>query len=205
MEETWHVMLVGDGARAFATKCGLETTPVDTHDKLACDWWKKWQRPSESRIHEPVSSDASDSSRNHDTVTLLVVGSDGTISGGCSTSGLADKFPGRVGDSPILGSGLYVDNEVGAAGGTGIGENIMRYCGSLLIVEAMRAGASPRDACEQVLCRIIKSEASDKPLDIYFVALDRQGRFGAAGTAEFPHAVAYRGYSEVLTSPPVAT
>src|SRR5690606_31317066 len=137
---------------------------------------------------------------NHDTITLLVLGADGTISGGCSTSGLADKLPGRVGDSPIIGSGLYVDNEVGAAGATGIGENVMRYCASFLIVELMRGGLDPTTACQRVIERIVAREPKGKELSIHFIALDKLGRFGAAGTNDFPHAVTYPGYSEVRTA-----
>ncbi len=126
---------------------------------------------------------------------------DGTISGGCSTSGLAQKLPGRIGDSPIIGGGLYVDNEVGAAGATGIGENVMRYCATFLIVELMRGGLDPTAACQKVIDRIAASEPAGRELGISFLALDKQGRFGAAGTAEFPHAVTYPGYSEVVTAP----
>ncbi|HEY6564875.1 MAG TPA: N(4)-(beta-N-acetylglucosaminyl)-L-asparaginase [Pirellulaceae bacterium] len=207
MQDTRHVMLVGDGARAFAIKCGLEHLPIDTHEAQAATWWEQVQLPMKDRpfrtpsdgYPQPVGPAQDD----HDTVTLLVLSEDGTISGGCSTSGLADKFPGRVGDSPILGSGLYVDNEVGAAGGTGIGENIMRYSASLLIVEEMRRGATPTEACHAVIRRIMKSENSAQSLEIFFIALDRHGRCGAAGTGEFPHAIAYPGYSQVVTSPPV--
>ncbi len=204
MEQTRHVMLVGDGARAFALKCGLESVPIDGHEAKAQAWWKQVQLPQpQQAFHPPVGArDQARPADDHDTVTLLVLGKDGTISGGCSTSGLADKFHGRVGDSPILCSGLYVDNEVGAAGGTGIGENIMRYGASLLIVEAMRRGATPTQACHEVLQRIMRSEPPEKVLDIYFIALDKQGRYGAAGTQEFPHAVAYPGFSQILTSPP---
>lgn len=207
MEDTPHVMLVGDGARAFAEKCGVEMLPIEAHPNLAAEWWRDVQLPvTNSRFRTPPDGypqPAGTIRDNHDTVTLLVLGADGTISGGCSTSGLADKVPGRVGDSPILGSGLYVDNEVGAAGATGIGENIMRYSASLLIVEEMRRGADPTEACHSVIRRLLKAEGDGPPLDIYFIALDRHGRFGAAGTDEFPHAVAYPGYSAVLTSPPV--
>src|SRR4051812_22364973 len=138
MEKTKHVMLVGEGARMFAIEEGLETIPVDT--KAA---YKKWTR---ERAAERAKS-GTKKVNNHDTIALLVLGADGNIAGGCSTSGLGGKLPGRVGDSPILGSGLYVDNEVGAAGATGIGENVMRYCATFRIVEYMRQGLSPEEAC----------------------------------------------------------
>ena len=138
---------------------------------------------------------------NHDTIALLALGADGTVAGGCSTSGLAGKLPGRVGDSPILGSGLYVDNDVGAAGATGVGENVMRYCASFMIVEFMRQGLSPHEAIVKVIQRIVKSEGRDD-LHINFIALDKHGRHGAAGTdSSFKYAVATPSKSVVLDNP----
>ena len=193
MEKTPHVMLAGDGARWFAIEEGLETVDIsDRGDKAKA--WLQLDRDA-STDTTPAGPD------NHDTITLLVLGADGTISGGCSTSGLADKVPGRVGDSPIIGSGLYVDNEVGAAGATGIGENVMRYCASFLIVEFMRQGMHPREACQKAIARIAANEPKDKQLAINFIALDKKGRFGAAGTDRFPHAVTFPGFNEVLTAP----
>jgi isoaspartyl peptidase/L-asparaginase-like protein (Ntn-hydrolase superfamily) len=188
MERTPHVMLVGEGARLFALQHGCESVPIDDHARQASDWWK--ERPK-------TPNRATNSKANHDTITLLVLGADGTISGGCSTSGLANKYPGRVGDSPICGSGLYVDNEVGAAGATGVGENVMRYCASFLIVEMMRQGMDPQAACEAVIRRIASTDPKGYDLQIHFIALDKRGRFGAAATGDFPHAVTYPGYSEV--------
>jgi N4-(beta-N-acetylglucosaminyl)-L-asparaginase len=128
-----------------------------------------------------------------------VLGKAGNIAGGCSTSGLADKLPGRVGDSPIIGSGLYVDNEVGAAGATGVGENIMRYCGSFLVVEYMRQGLDPEQACKETIQRIQRQEPAGKELSINFVALNKQGEYGAAGTDKnFSFAVATGSSSRVL-------
>jgi N4-(beta-N-acetylglucosaminyl)-L-asparaginase len=139
--------------------------------------------------------------KNHDTIALLALGADGTIAGGCSTSGLAGKLPGRVGDSPILGSGLYVDKDIGAAGATGIGENVMRYCGSFLIVELMRQGRTPQEACVEVIKRIAKKDPRGFDLSINFVALDKEGRFGAAGTAKgFPFSVTTKSFSRVQQS-----
>jgi N4-(beta-N-acetylglucosaminyl)-L-asparaginase len=157
--------------------------------------YEQWQRQklAESRAASARQKD------NHDTIALLVLGADGTIAGGCSTSGLGGKLPGRVGDSPILGSGLYVDNEVGAAGATGVGENVMRYCGSFMIVEYMRQGLHPRAACEQAIQRIARQDPKGLHLSINFVALDKQGRFGAAGTDQgFRFSVATSNSSQVL-------
>jgi N4-(beta-N-acetylglucosaminyl)-L-asparaginase len=185
MEKTPHVMLVGDGAREFAIAEGLEQgKPVTEKQHEA---WLKWKAEHATKT------------KGHDTIALLVLGPDGTIAGGCSTSGLAYKLPGRVGDSPILGSGLYVDNDVGAAGATGIGENVMRYCGSFLVVEFMRQGLHPQEACVRTIERIAKMDPKGYDLSINFVALDKKGRYGAAGTGkDFPYSVAFPNYSEIL-------
>jgi N4-(beta-N-acetylglucosaminyl)-L-asparaginase len=141
----------------------------------------------------------------HDTVTLLVLDADGHLAGGCSTSGAGGKLPGRVGDSPILGAGLYVDDEVGAAGATGIGENVMRYCATFAIVELMRQGRSPQQACEEMVHRIARVDPRGYALDICFIALDKQGRYGAAASNQtFPFAVGSTAGNEVLQMPPVA-
>ncbi len=190
MEKTSHVMLVGEGARMFALEQGLESVEVNAREA-----YEKWQRGRPS----PPARPAAPKKGNHDTIALLVLGTDRTIAGGCSTSGLAGKLPGRVGDSPILGSGLYVDNEVGAAGATGVGENVMRYCGSFLVVEYMRQGLHPQAACEQTIRRIARQDPKGVNLSINFVALDKQGRYGAAGTdKEFRFSVATRTGSRVL-------
>jgi isoaspartyl peptidase/L-asparaginase-like protein (Ntn-hydrolase superfamily) len=184
MEKTKHVMLVGEGARQFALAQGLESVDI-----------QQSATPPTSPDQQPSSAANID---NHDTITMLILGTDGTVSGGCSTSGLADKLPGRVGDSPIIGSGLYVDNEIGAAGATGIGENVMRYCATFMIVEFMSQGLPPADACRKAIDRISRSEPKGKNLSINFIALDKRGRFGAAGTGTFPYAVTYPGFSQVL-------
>lgn len=172
MEKSPHVLLVGEGARMFALQQGLESVEVDS--ARLNEQWQRQQLKSATASHKKRN--------NHDTIALLVLGADGTVAGGCSTSGLAGKLPGRVGDSPILGSGLYVDNEVGAAGATGVGENIMRYCATFQIVELMRLGLAPQAACEQTIQRIARQDPKGLNLSINFVALDKHGRFGAAGT-----------------------
>jgi N4-(beta-N-acetylglucosaminyl)-L-asparaginase len=192
MENTRHVMLVGREARNFAIAEGLETRPIDDHEAKSSTFWKAYA----SEQAKPAAA----SEKQHDTVTLLALGADGTISGGCSTSGLAEKLPGRVGDSPILGSGLYVDNDVGAAGGTGIGENILRYCASFMIVDLMRQGMHPTKACQEAIRRIAAKEPVGKKLDICFIALNKGGEFGAAGTIDFPHAITRKDQSEILTA-----
>jgi len=193
MEKTPHVMLVGDGARMFALEEGLESVENDTRERYEA--WRKKRAAAKTKSSERNPS-------NHDTIALLVLGADGTIAGGCSTSGWAGKLPGRVGDSPIIGSGLYVDNDVGAAGATGLGENVMRYCGSFLVVELMRQGLAPEEACLETIRRIARKEPKSARLGINFVALDKQGRYGAAGSGKgFKFAVATKTDSRVLTAP----
>jgi isoaspartyl peptidase/L-asparaginase-like protein (Ntn-hydrolase superfamily) len=188
MEATKHVMLVGSGARQFALQEGFVERELLT-DQRHQDW-KKWQaeRP-------PVAV-------GHDTIALVGVDQSGTVAGGCSTSGVGYKLPGRVGDSPIIGSGLYVDNEVGGSGATGIGENIMRFCGSFMVVEAMRHGLSPTQACVSTIQRIARMSAIPlSQLHINFVAVTRDGRHGAAGTDEkFEYSVAKEESSQVLAA-----
>jgi len=186
MEQSKHVMLVGEGARWFAIEHGVESIPIDD----LADEKAKWVDG-----HRPSDPDRA----GHDTIALLLLDEAGHIAGGCSTSGAGGKLPGRVGDSPILGSGLYVDDEVGAAGATGIGENVMRYCATFWIVELMRQGMAPQAACEEVVHRIARLDPRGYALDICFVALDKQGRYGAAASNQrFPFAVTTADGSEVL-------
>jgi isoaspartyl peptidase/L-asparaginase-like protein (Ntn-hydrolase superfamily) len=190
MEDTKHVMLVGEGARWFALSKGLETVDVSALDAQK----KAWQEKATS-AKEPSG---------HDTVTLLALAQNGDLAGGCSTSGMADKLPGRVGDSPILGAGLYVDNEVGAAGATGVGENVMRHCTTYAIVERMRQGMDPQTACEETLHAIAKKDPRGYRLNFCVLAVDKQGRVGAATTDEpFPYAVTTATGSEVRTAQPI--
>jgi isoaspartyl peptidase/L-asparaginase-like protein (Ntn-hydrolase superfamily) len=195
MEKTKHVMLVGEGARMFALEEGLESVETDSRER-----YEAWQK---QRAQQRAKGPARDP-HNHDTLALLVVSADGTIAGGCSTSGWGGKLPGRVGDSPIIGSGLYVDNEVGAAGATGLGENIMRYCGSFMVVEFMRQGLHPQEACRQAIKRIAGQDPKGFDISVNFVALDKQGRHGAAGTDKgFEFSVASRSGSRMLPNPGV--
>ena len=179
MEKTPHVMLVGEGARLFALEEGLES--IETHAAERYEAWNNQRAKLKAAAKDPQATP-----KNHDTLALLVLGADGNLAGGCSTSGLGHKLPGRVGDSPIIGSGLYVDDEVGAAGATGLGENVMRFCGSFLMVEYMRQGLPPQAACEEAIRRIVKQERPGKQLSLNFVALDKQGRHGAATSEIHP-------------------
>lgn len=178
MEHTKHVMLVGEGARWFALEQGVEAIDVADLAAKKDAWVAQRHHPAVERT-------------GHDTVALLVLDAEGHIAGGCSTSGAGGKLPGRVGDSPILGSGLYVDDEVGAAGATGLGENIMRHCATFLIVELMRQGMTPQRACEEAVHRIARLDPRGYALDACFIALDKQGRYGAASSnGVFPFAAA---------------
>lgn len=191
MQDTIHVMLVGEGAKQFALEKGFPKTNLLTDNQKAN--FERWKN-EQSEKPDPVNED------NHDTIAMLGVDENGDLYGGCSTSGWGFKIPGRVGDSPILGSGLYVDNAVGGAGATGVGENVMRFCGSFLIVEFMRAGASPTEACRMCIERIAEMDPkSIGELDINFIALNKVGEFGAAGTSKgFRYAVANREVSKVM-------
>jgi len=173
MEVTPHVMLVGDGARRFALDQGFESAELLTEDRR--ERWETWRRER----REPPSI-----SESHDTIALLGRGDDGRLAGGCSTSGWGYKLPGRVGDSPIVGGGLYVDGDVGGAGATGLGENIMRYCGSYRVVDLMARGADPQSACVEAVRHILRRDPRPADqLSCFFIAIDRQGRTGGAGTS----------------------
>ena len=179
MEKTPHVMLSGEGALQFALANGFEKEELLT-DRSRERWenWKKRNTEMPVDVH------------NHDTISMLALDENGDLSGACTTSGTAWKYHGRVGDSPIIGAGLFVDNEIGAAGATGKGEVIMKIVGSHTIVENMRHGYSPQEACEDAVQRALKKvpDAINQP--IYFIALNKDGEFGAYGTnASFKYAL----------------
>jgi N4-(beta-N-acetylglucosaminyl)-L-asparaginase len=202
MERTKHVMLVGAGAESFAAEHGFERGPKVSESQRTA--WKKWkaaqQRPNDADGGKKRPA------KNHDTIALILLGADGNLFGGCSTSGWGYKLPGRVGDSPIIGGGLYVDNEVGAAGATGLGENVMRYCGTFLVVEYMRQGLHPQEACIETIKRIARLDPKGFDLSINFIAVDKRGRFGAAGTGTgFEYSVTCGAFSKVVQSPGLTT
>jgi len=171
MEKTPYVMLSGEGALEFALANGFKKEEL--HTEYSRQAYKEWQQ---SQKELPVDQ------HNHDTVTALAIDMDGNISGACSTSGIAFKRHGRVGDSPIIGAGLYVDNEVGGAGGTGVGEVIMKTLGSFSIVEKMRNGYTPQEACKEQVEYILKKVPDAENQPVYFIALNKQGEYGAYGT-----------------------
>ena len=191
MEDTDHVLLVGGNAKRFAIEKGFpETQLLTDRQRTRFEKWKKEQPKDTHKVDEDY----------HDTIAMVGVDPEGNVFGGCSTSGLAYKVPGRVGDSPIIGSGLYVDNTVGGAGATGVGENVMRFCGTFLIVEFMRNGASPTEACQKCIERIAELDPlSISELDINFIAVNRAGEYGAAGTSKgFRYSVCTPQKSEVV-------
>ncbi len=171
MEQTPHVMLAAQGAEQFAATHGMEPTDLLTDAARAA--WDKW-------LEEHPEADGLRSDQAHDTVGVLARDASGRLAGACSTSGLPFKLPGRVGDSPIIGHGLYVDPSCGAAVATGWGELIMRVCGSFLAVEQMRRGASPSDAAIEVIERIIETcELHDKH-QAAIITLSTSGTWGSA-------------------------
>jgi isoaspartyl peptidase/L-asparaginase-like protein (Ntn-hydrolase superfamily) len=201
MEKTPHVMLVGEGARLFAVKEGFPLENLNTPESLA-EWEKR--RPRANAAPVPGAPPLS-----HDTVTVLTLDTQGHLGGVCSTSGLSHKLPGRVGDSPIIGAGLYVDDTAGSAGGTGVGEEIIRIGGSMLIVETLRAGKSPQEACEAAVRRVnaLAVRRGQHPAQVAFLSLDPKGRVGAACTprTNFQYAVARAGKKpELVKAPEIA-
>jgi N4-(beta-N-acetylglucosaminyl)-L-asparaginase len=180
MEKTPHVLLVGDGATQFAVEQGFKKEKLLTPESEKA--WKKWLKTAkyspvmniENKQHAPGNK------YNHDTIGMLAVDAKGNISGACTTSGMAFKLHGRVGDSPIIGAGLYVDNEVGGATSTGVGEEVIRNVGSFLVVELMRQGLSPEDACKEAVKRIIKKKPETaKDIQVGFLAINKKGEYGA--------------------------
>lgn len=182
MERTPHVLLVGDKAREFAKQMGFPKDNLLSPE--ARQAWKEWKKGNPK--WRAFSTDIS----NHDTIGMLALDAQGRLSGACTTSGWAFKVPGRVGDSPIIGAGLYVDNEVGAATSSGTGEEVIRICGSFLIVELMRQGATPQEACQEAIRRIRRYNPERQDLFVGFLALNKRGEYGAWSTKEgFEYAV----------------
>lgn len=179
MEKTPHVMLVGEGAQQFALSQGFPKTPLLTDEARRA--WREWLRTSEyqPQINAERQSRPGDKS-NHDTLGILALDAQGRLAGACTTSGMAWKMHGRVGDSPIVGAGLYVDNEVGAATASGVGEEMVRNAASFLVVELMRQGRTPTQACREAIERVVrKRPEASKRLQVCFLAMNRAGEVGA--------------------------
>jgi N4-(beta-N-acetylglucosaminyl)-L-asparaginase len=169
MEKTPHVMLAGKGAQDFAISEGYKQTDLLT-EKSKEDW-KKWL---ESEEYKPIIN-----IENHDTIGMLCLDKNNNISGACTTSGLAYKMRGRVGDSPIIGSGLFIDNKVGGAVATGLGEEVVKTVGSFLVVELMRQGKSPQEACETAVKRIVSSNSQENKFQVAYIAMNKNGDIGS--------------------------
>ena len=192
MENTPHVLLVGAGAQQFALENGFTLEPKQLSEdaqKAYTEWLKKSEykpviniensKPGNS--HGPFApAFFEDGNPNHDTMGLIALDNFSNLSGAATTSGMAYKIHGRVGDSPIIGAGLFVDNEVGAATSSGVGEELIRTCGTHTVVEYMRQGYSPAAACKKAVERIVKRDPQKaKEIQVGFLALNKKGQYGA--------------------------
>ncbi|PKL82229.1 MAG: glycosylasparaginase [Ignavibacteriae bacterium HGW-Ignavibacteriae-3] len=182
MQKTKHVMLAGDGAKKFALENGFKEENLLTEKSRKA--WENWKRKNP---HNPNRVDE----HNHDTIGMLAIDKFNNLSGGVSTSGMGWKIHGRVGDSPVIGAAMFVDNEIGGAVATGNGEFVMRTVGSFLIVEKMRDGLTPQEACEFAIKRIYKKAKLDKDIQIGYLAINKKGEIGAYSLYDgFTYAVA---------------
>lgn len=211
METTPHVLLVGQGAQQFALENGFQLEPRELSDeakKAYADWLKKSEYKPEKNIENKKGSGPSapnffeDGSPNHDTMGLVALDASGNMSGAVTTSGMAFKIHGRVGDSPIIGAGLFVDNEVGAATSSGVGEEVIRICGTHLVVEFMRHGDSPEVACRKAVDRIVNRDMKKaRTLQVGFLALNKKGEYGAYAVQKgFAFSVKSNGEEKVIPS-----
>ena len=169
MEDTPHVMLAGEGAKQFAVSKGFKSEDLLTESSKRA--WEKWKIEAK---YKPIIN-----IENHDTIGMLAMDNNGDISGACTTSGLAYKLGGRVGDSAIIGSGLFIDNDIGGCVATGLGEAIVKTVGSFLVVELMRQGKSPQQACEDAIKRITnKPKSNFRDFQVGYVAMNKKGETG---------------------------
>ncbi len=199
MEKSPHVMLVGAGAQQFAVRQGFARKKLITPE--AEQRWRQWLKTAEykpqinaERARLPGNKD------NHDTLGMLALDASGNLAGACTTSGMAWKLHGRVGDSPIIGAGLYVDNDVGAATASGQGEEMIRNAASHLVVELMRQGRSPAQACREAIDRVVhKRPEASKTLQVCFLAMNKDGEVGAFALHRgFVYAVCDAGKQDAL-------
>jgi N4-(beta-N-acetylglucosaminyl)-L-asparaginase len=192
MEKSPHVLLVGEGAEQFALAQGFKKENLLTPKARAA--WQKWRRENR-RLAEKIDA------KNHDTIGLLALDRRGNLAGACTTSGTAWKHPGRVGDSPIIGAGLFVDNDIGAASATGRGEAVLKIAGSMVVVEAMRRGLGPLEACRAAVRRIMEKQPDHPSFQVGFIALNKKGEFGACSLQPgFEYAVCARGKNKLRPS-----
>lgn len=189
MEKTPHVILAGDGALQFALSQGFKSENLLTDQSKR--EYLEWLKTAEYKPKVNVEL--------HDTIGMLAIDGNSNISGGCSTSGLGYKMQGRVGDSPIIGAGLFVDNEIGAATATGMGELVLTTLGSFLTVEFMRQGMSPFEACKAAVLRTVeKNKTTYKEMQVGYIAIDKLGRFGGYSIQPgFQYTVTYEDHNEI--------
>jgi L-asparaginase/N4-(beta-N-acetylglucosaminyl)-L-asparaginase len=196
MEKTRHTTLVGEGALRFALKMGFQPEQLLTPESLKK--WREWKADPKRKTFWK------DPTENHDTIGMVAVDGKGHVVSGCSTSGLAWKIPGRVGDSPLVGCGVYADDSVGAASATGDGDLMTNYCTSISIVHIMARGASPQEACVELLERMAKTDAKNKEADVCVIAINSRGEVGAASMQKnfrLKYALWRGGESQFLESP----
>ena len=193
MEKTPHIILAGEGAQQFAIQNGFKRENLLTPESEAA--WKEWLKTG---VYKPWERKPGNDS--HDTIGMIAIDSQGNLSGACTTSGLKFKMHGRVGDSPVIGAALYVDNEVGASVATGVGEEVIRISGGHTVVELMRNGYSPVDACKGAVERIVKiNKDKSKELQVGFLALNKNGDYGAFAIQKgFEYAVFSRNENNIL-------
>ena len=185
MENTPHIMLAGEGAKQFALDYGFNK--VKSPLKEVKKEWKEWKKENKEKFDKPDINN-----ENHDTIGMLALDAEGNLSGACTTSGWGYKLPGRIGDSPIIGAGLFIDNDIGAACATGLGEAVIRIAGSHTVVELMRNGHSPEEACRLAVERIISKHEDLTGLQVGFLALNKNGEYGGYSV--------YNGFNFALTT-----
>ena len=169
MEKTPHVMLSGKGAEEFAISQGYKKTNLLTDESKR--EWEEWLKDQE---YKPIIN-----IENHDTIGMLCIDKNNNLAGACTTSGLAYKMKGRIGDSPIIGSGLFIDNKIGGAVATGLGEEVVKTVGSFLVVELMRQGLSPQEACEKAIKRIVSNNSQKNKFQVAYIAMNKKGEIGS--------------------------
>ncbi len=211
LEDTEHTILAGEGAYTFAIKKGFQ--PDILHTETSIRKYNEWKEGNYGKSQEFHTDDYTvkkantldiNEDGNHDTIGMVAIDKEGHISAACTTSGTAWKLHGRVGDSPIIGSGLYVDGDTGGAAATGRGEECVRACGSFLVVEMMRLGKSPQEACELAVKRVIKlnllsRKNRDYSYQVGFIAINTDGEFGAASVREGFEFALYKGTENKLS------
>ncbi len=205
MEDTPHVFLVGEGAKKFAVENGFEAVPEFLSPDAEINWkiWlknNKYDPKINIENEPPVPARLSDGNFNHDTIGTIALDENGDLAGSCTTSGMAFKMHGRVGDSPIIGAGLFVDNNIGAVTSTGMGEEVIRTCGSHTVMEQMRLGKTPEEACYNAIMRVFeKGPERASKLQVGYIAVTKNGDFGAYALQKgFTYSVRSLGFEKVF-------